>query len=322
MRVSSRMLSRQVMTNLNSLYNDLAKSHTQVSTGERFQKASEAPIQAVRSMDLSIDLERNEQYLTNIDRARSIYSETEDSLMAVSDSLQGIKDNLLKGVHGSYNHEDRKVLAKEVEQLKDNIVTQLNKEYSGKYYFGGYNTYEEPFKENSSGEMTYNGQDISEIVATDGELVDPTDKSYEGFIKENIFVKTGKSTEIGVSLPGIEVVGYGQDNLFAKIDDILNELNSEETNLDNLDSLMGDIDDFFTKTQNHISTIGAKAKNLDVMKGQADQIKLNLEETLSKESHIDIEEAIMNYKTTEMVYNSALAVSAKIIQPTLIDFLR
>jgi flagellar hook-associated protein 3 FlgL len=299
------------MTNLNSLYNDLAKSHTQVSTGERFQKASEAPIQAVRSMDLSIDLERNDQYLTNIDRARSVYSETEDSLMAVSDSLQGIKDNLLKGVHGSYNNEDRKVLAKEVEQLKNNIVTQLNKEYSGKYYFGGYNTYEAPFAV-EGGKMTYNGQVIESIDESD----------YNDFMGENIFVKTGKSTEIGVSLPGIDIVGYGEDNLFSKIDEILDELNIESTDLDKLDSLMGDIDDFFIKTQNHISTIGAKAKNLDVMKGQADQIKLNLDETLSKESHIDIEEAIINYKTTEMVYNSALAVSAKIIQPTLIDFLR
>jgi flagellar hook-associated protein 3 FlgL len=299
------------MTNLNSLYNDLAKSHTQVSTGERFQKASEAPIQAVRSMDLSIDLERNDQYLTNIDRARSVYSETEDSLMAVSDSLQGIKDNLLEGVHGSYNNEDRKVLAKEVEQLKNNIVTQLNKEYSGKYYFGGYNTYEAPFAV-EGGKMTYNGQVIESIDESD----------YNDFMGENIFVKTGKSTEIGVSLPGIDIVGYGEDNLFSKIDEILDELNIESTDLDKLDSLMGDIDDFFIKTQNHISTIGAKAKNLDVMKGQADQIKLNLDETLSKESHIDIEEAIINYKTTEMVYNSALAVSAKIIQPTLIDFLR
>lgn len=312
MRVSSRMLSRQVMTNLNSLYNDLAKSHTQVSTGKRFQKASEDPIRAVRSMDLSINDERNEQYLNNIDKARSVYRETEDSLMAVSDSIAGVKDNLLRGLNNTYNYEDRKVLAKEVEQLKGNIVTQLNKEYSGKYYFGGYNTFEAPFKEDADGNMTYNGEIIEDITEAD----------YDDYMKENIFVKTGKSTEIGVSLPGIDVVGYGEDNLFSVLDNVIENLNTDPADLDELNELTEKTDDFFSKVQNHISTVGAKAKNLDVMKGQADAIKNNLTDALSKESDIDIEEAIMNYKSNEMVYNSALAVSAKIIQPTLIDFLR
>src|SRR6056297_1435089 len=195
MRVSSRMLSRQVMTNLNSLYNNLAKSHTQVSTGKRFQKASEDPIRAVRSMDLSINNERNEQYLTNIDKARSIYRETEDSLMAVSDSIAGVKDNLLRGLNSTYNYEDRIVLAKEVEQLKENIVTQLNKEYSGKYYFGGYNTSKAPFKEDVNGEMMYNDQIIEDIVETQADIIDPvTEEAYENYMKENVFVKTGKST--------------------------------------------------------------------------------------------------------------------------------
>ncbi|MFP4457657.1 MAG: flagellar hook-associated protein FlgL [Clostridia bacterium] len=321
MRVSSRMLSRQVMTNLNSLYNDLAKSHTQVSTGERFQKASEDPIRAVRSMDLSINNERNEQYLTNIDKARSVYRETEDSLMGVSDSIAGVKDNLLRGLNNTYNYEDRKVLAKEVEQLKDNIATQLNKEYSGKYYFGGYNTSEAPFSEDdTTGKMMYNGQIIEDIVETKVDVNDPD--AYEDYMKENVFVKTGKSTEIGVSLPGVDVVGYGEDNLFSVLDNIIENLNTDPADMEELNDLTKKTDNYFSKVQNHISTVGAKAKNLDVMKGQADAIKVNLTDALSKESDIDIEEALMNYKTNEMVYNSALAVSAKIIQPTLIDFLR
>lgn len=328
MRISSRMMSRQVMTNLNSLYNNLSRSHTQVSTGKQFQKASEAPIKAVRSMNLTISEGRNEQYLTNIDKARTIYRETEDSLMAISDSVVGIKNNLLGGLTGTLNQEDRKVLAKEIEQLKENIVAQFNKEYSGQYYFGGYNTFDPPFVQNEAGQMLYNGlsienpnvEEAGEPDAEEHEWID--NEKLEVLCQENILIRTGKSTEVGVSLPGIAIVKNNDDNLFTVIDDIIDNLNAGLEDSEKLGQLTSKIEDFFVHIQNHVSTVGAKADNLDVMKAQVEGIKMNLSDALSKETDVEIEEAIINYKTNQMVYNSALAVAAQIIQPTLLDFLR
>ncbi len=312
MRVSSKMISRQAINNLNSIYRDLTRQHAQVSTGRAFQKASEAPIRAIKSMGLTVQLERNKQYSANIESARSVFQETEDSLMAVSNSIQGVKDNILRGLNATYNADERSILAKEVEQLKENIVVQLNKEYSNKYYFGGFNTLSLPFTVSDNNEMLYNGKVLAEIDI----------EEHNTLLSEEVFVQTGKSTQIGVSLPGVSVVGYGNDNLFQVIDNIIANLDSEPADNDGLNELMSDLDDYFTNVQNHISTVGSKARNLEVMQHQNEEVKLNLSEALSKERDVEIEEAIINFTMSEMVYQSALAMSARIVQPTLIDFLR
>ena len=42
---------------------------------------------------------------------------------------------------------------------------------------------------------------------------------------------------------------------------------------------------------------------------------------MSKNEDVDIAEAIMNLMNELNVYNSSLAVGAKVIQPSLVDFL-
>ena len=70
------------------------------------------------------------------------------------------------------------------------------------------------------------------------------------------------------------------------------------------------------------SEVGAKMSGMDLLRNQNIEDKTNLMNLLSRVEDIDIEQAMMDFKTTEMVYQAALSVGAKIIQPTLADFLR
>ncbi|MFB5029324.1 MAG: flagellar hook-associated protein FlgL, partial [Limnochordia bacterium] len=51
-------------------------------------------------------------------------------------------------------------------------------------------------------------------------------------------------------------------------------------------------------------------------------LQLNLTRILSEEQDLDYAEAIMELKMEEFAYRTALAVGARIIQPSLVDFLR
>jgi len=312
MRITSRMMSRQVMNNLNTLYKDLNKYHTQASTGKAFQKASEDPMNAIRSMDISSKISRTEQYATNIESAYAVLNETETSLAAISDSITEVKNSLLKATSTTYNDEDRVVLAKTVDNMKENIIAQLNKEYAGKYIFGGYNTYQPPFTTTVAGEVLYNDLDLLTMDTT----------TYNNLMGQEITVQTGKSTKMNTALPGIAVTGFGDDNMINVLEKVSAALNASPASIDDLKVLTEQVDDMFTNVQNHISSVGSKAKNLEVMQLQIEEVQINLTELLSQVANVDLEEAVINYKTAEMVYNSALAVSAKIIQPTLVDFLR
>ncbi len=68
--------------------------------------------------------------------------------------------------------------------------------------------------------------------------------------------------------------------------------------------------------------LGVKANRLDIVKARIIQDKTNFEDILSRNEDIDIAESITKLKMLEVAYKAALGVSARIIQQTLLDFLR
>lgn len=72
----------------------------------------------------------------------------------------------------------------------------------------------------------------------------------------------------------------------------------------------------------HVASIGGKQNRIQEVAQRSEYAKANVLEMLSKTEGIDISEEIMNFKWLETVHQYALAVGAKTIQPTLMDFLR
>ena len=72
----------------------------------------------------------------------------------------------------------------------------------------------------------------------------------------------------------------------------------------------------------HRSTVGARINRLELQDSRLTSTQLNFTELLSKNEDADLAEVIMNLKMQENVYNASLAAGARIIQPTLLDFLR
>ena len=65
-----------------------------------------------------------------------------------------------------------------------------------------------------------------------------------------------------------------------------------------------------------------KAKRLEVTATRLKDLELSTRTLLSKVQDIDVAETIMNLKMEENAYYLALSSGARIIQPTLMDFLR
>jgi flagellar hook-associated protein 3 FlgL len=72
----------------------------------------------------------------------------------------------------------------------------------------------------------------------------------------------------------------------------------------------------------HISATGARQNRVEELAKRAEYNKGNVLSMLSKTEGIDVAETIMNFKWLESVHRYALAVGARIIRPTLMDFLR
>jgi len=79
-------------------------------------------------------------------------------------------------------------------------------------------------------------------------------------------------------------------------------------------------------SQNHLLTrvaeIGGRQRRLDLLEARYDTDLLNYEQMRSDAEDADMAEVIMNLKMAEVVYQAALSAGARIIQPSLMDFLR
>jgi flagellar hook-associated protein 3 FlgL len=78
--------------------------------------------------------------------------------------------------------------------------------------------------------------------------------------------------------------------------------------------------------QNHLLTktaeIGGRIRRLDLLEARYEQDEINYKRMRSDSEDADMAEVIMNQKMAEAVYQAALSAGARIIQPTLMDFLR
>lgn len=85
---------------------------------------------------------------------------------------------------------------------------------------------------------------------------------------------------------------------------------------------LGLIDAGLENLLRHVSSVGAKQNRVDELVKRTEYEKGNVTELLAKTEGIDYAETIMNFKWLESIHQYALAVGAKSIKSTLMDFLR
>ncbi|WZL73736.1 flagellar hook-associated protein FlgL [Clostridiaceae bacterium 35-E11] len=109
-------------------------------------------------------------------------------------------------------------------------------------------------------------------------------------------------------------LGYAQDQTSEKAVVKNSELDAS--------AMLGDIDKNLKNVLSILSEIGAKTNRLELDQNRLDDNIINFKKLLSKTQDADMAEVIMELKMQENVYRASLSTGARIIQPTLLDFIR
>ncbi|HAZ91281.1 MAG TPA: flagellar hook-associated protein 3 [Eubacterium sp.] len=87
-------------------------------------------------------------------------------------------------------------------------------------------------------------------------------------------------------------------------------------------------DSSITKFQNHqsdlnfeISDIGTRGIRLDLVKQRLVEQQANIKDLKSENEDIDLEEAAIDYKSSNLIYNASLQSASKVVRQSLLDFL-
>ncbi|HCL00865.1 MAG TPA: flagellar hook-associated protein 3 [Lachnoclostridium phytofermentans] len=178
MRITNKMMTNNVLYNINNNKNSLSKTEQQYSTGKKIQRPSEDPIIAVRALKLRTNLtELNQYYEKNIPDALAWMDLTESSLRGINEILTKVHTYCVDGANDTLTEEDRNSLAVNLNQLKDQIYQEGNTNYAGRYVFSGYKTDSSlVFSENTS---NYNYFLTERLSGTNLDVVQKSINSFE-----------------------------------------------------------------------------------------------------------------------------------------------
>ena len=87
-------------------------------------------------------------------------------------------------------------------------------------------------------------------------------------------------------------------------------------------SLIGKLDKHLSQISTEKSGLGNRMKRLELVSNRLAADELNFKELNNDNEGVDLEEVYTEFSMQQIIYNSALNATAKVIQPTLLDFIR
>lgn len=293
MRITQQMLHQSSVRHMNQNLNRFDKISNQVSTGKQLQRPSDDPFGVSKSMNLKSSIASNEQYQRNISNASLWLDETDQVMNQTVNILHRAKELAVQGNSETMSAQDREVIAKEIEQLSEQIRQFANTKVNDKYLFNGQKTNQPPYPEQDSYQTNSFDTGAVTFAVADGVT-----------IKANVTVE--------------ELFGSAEDetNLFKTLENLATSLRAGES------AQLGAMDKGLDRVLTTWAEVGAMTQRVEAVENRLKDSNIQLQSMLSKIEDVDYAEAITKLKSEESIYQASLSVTSKIIQSSLVDFIR
>lgn len=199
MRITNKMMSDQVIFNLQRSLNRYLNLQSDLSSGRRINKPSDDPVGTMRDLDYRTQLSRITQYQGNIDQGINWLDSYDSILDDVNTMLSEAKELGVSMASDNYDSAQRTAAANEIQAIFDRIVQLADSEIGGRQMFSGCKTKTTPFTVYDHG-VTYSGdfgQIMYEIEASSREAVNLN--GADTFLKSFSVLGSDADINIGVS---------------------------------------------------------------------------------------------------------------------------
>lgn len=291
-RVTQQTSMLAAQRNLQSSAAQLAKLQDQAMTRKAFSRASEDPSGAADAMRIRSQQRANDQYSRNIDNGLGWVTTIDSTLTEINDAMKRVRDLTVQGANdGALSPTAKEAIAVELDSLKEQLLGLANTQYLGRSVFAG----------NSSDGVAFN-----------------PDFSFTGAPGSTVERRIGADTTVRVDGDGAAAFGVGANSVFALIDTIATELRGGT----NIGARLGDIDQRMNALRTEHSAVGSR--HALIMRAEETVMDKtgSLEAQRAAVEDIELSRIILDLKSQEISYQAALGVTARVLQPTLMDFLR
>jgi flagellar hook-associated protein 3 FlgL len=297
MRVSTQALYRGIERRLLNLAEQLNRAEEKVATGRNLNRPSDNPVSLVSALGFRNGLSRIEQYQRNLNMGKvwlDLSGATLEQTAKVAQQAQAIALNLQDGTQSA---EMRATLARQVDLLVDQAVGLANTQLAGKYIFAGYNTRTPPFDRTQAG---------------------GTDEVQYGGDAGGFRIQAGPRESLEIGKNGEEL--FLNPDFFNSLIRLKGAIENNDPSAIRQEALrLQEIQDFF---QAQIADIGIRQGRILDRQEILNGLKLNFQNQIAALENADMTRAILEVKERQNAYEVALAASSKIMELSLLDYLR
>ena len=289
-RITQQSISASTLRGLQANLSRMQDLQAQLSSGKRISVASDDPSGTASAMTFRSQQAADEQYLRNIGQVSARLGVTDNTLTQLSDRLRGVRDLLVQAGNAALGADSRSALAAQASSLKSRDRRPLQHHVPG------------------PAGLRWHRRRASQAV-------DPTTGAYVGN-DQTVLTRISRDATVRIDVKGSDV---GADTVPALLDRIVADLGTTAP-IPSAD--FSDLDATLSKVMQALGDVGARAARVDSTKDNVDSHRLDLVARISENEDVDLPETIMNLQSQQVAYQSALGASAKILQTSLVDFLK
>jgi flagellar hook-associated protein 3 FlgL len=302
MRVTNNSIASMTLANLQSSLQRGAALQQQLSSGRRINKASDDPSGTVAALALQGEIDRNNQYTRNANDGNGWLTTVDSTLTSINDQLSRARDLVVQAAStGSGDANSQNAIATELTQLRASILGLANTTYQGRPVFGGTTAGSAAFAAGAT--STIGGQPDIAYVGDSG----------------TVQRRIADGTTVRVDSDATATFGAAGSSVFDAIATVIDHLQNNPA------ALSGDItsiDAAASRVRTQLTDVGVRQQRVQDGAATVQNRVLDLTSRLTEVEDVDMPSTIVALQTQQVAYQAALGATAKVVQPSLLDFLK
>ncbi|MBM3266022.1 MAG: flagellar hook-associated protein FlgL [Candidatus Sericytochromatia bacterium] len=301
MRVTQSILSNTTLFNLNRNLSAMLAIQEKLSTGRDINKPTDAPVRFSQALTLRSAIDVGDQLKKNAEFAITWLNTTDKAISEGNEVLQRVRELAVRAASDTNSSDERNAIANEIDQMSGHLRAIANSDFEGRYLFNGADTSTKPYPDDAS---------------------DPTDTTRMQLV-------IGKAVTIQYNTLGVDVFGrtkaIGSDpadptNVFQLMSNLSAALRAnDQAAIEDLIPVIDKRQQVFLTEQ---SVVGGKVQRLELLRQRLSDQNVELSRFKSETEDADMSKLITDLNRQDSVYRASLAAGSRVIQPTLIDYLR
>ncbi len=314
MRVTPNLLHRIALNDVSAARARLARTQEQASSGLRINRPSDDPVAAGQVTVLETSGAALAQFQRTVSGVRGRVGAVENALTESNTLLIRLRELAIQGANGTQDAATRKLIANEVATIHDALVVQANTRFGGAHVFGGFASGSAPFtiagafdpNAGTAPTVTFGG-DANEVQVE---------------IDENVQVSVSLNGQRAFQgdANGDSVTDAGSEDVFAVAQDLWRALATNDPA--GITATLDRIDRASSQLAAERSAVGATDSALDRATQGLAKRAVDLEARTSDLRDADLAKVVSDMVQQEAALQAGLSALGRLVQPTLLDFLR